>query len=710
MAAYTAMSNPISAEELKKSSLIVAILTLIAIIALGGALIGIYLDREKHRDLQQWESRLGLAVDTRAANLAAVTDRNFTDLSELAGNASLQLYLSQVNQLRASSAGGKPPAQLDYLRNLVIASASRLGYGGRADARVPANLVQTTDSGLALLNAQLRPVVVTPGTPALTAETRQAALAALESGSRRTSSIHLDEQGQALIAYAIAVPAVLGTGAAEQAAAVGVIVGIRPATQEIFPVLAGREFFAEDNEALLLEKKTDQVWYLSPTRDGATALSRSIPVTRPSLAGAAAVTQPGRFAQLNNYRGEPVLQLSRKVRGQPWVVAQQVNAKQALRESQQRRRFLLGSLSLLLLAVAALAIAAWRHGSSVRARHKAAELDEKTQELRKQSGLLNAISGNINALTMLVDTNRDLRFANRAVAKAAEAELEDLTDKHLSAALGSAIAKRLQVEIDQARERGKPTSGSLELELGDEPRHYQASFLPLDSVGDIEEPVLLVLNDITDLQRAQERHTTLLSKLVSTLVQIIDLRDPYTAFHSARMTEVAMALAEELHLPENERTTLEFAATLANLGKILLPAELLTKTGALNEDEREIMESHVSRGLEMLTNLDFSGPVLSTIAQKQEHLDGSGYPRGLDAQEMTLPGRILAVANAFVALVSPRAYREALSVKTALQELMELADEHYDRHVVAALFHVAENRLDWARWRRQGEAHHETQH
>ena len=84
--------------------------------------------------------------------------------------------------------------------------------------------------------------------------------------------------------------------------------------------------------------------------------------------------------------------------------------------------------------------------------------------------------------------------------------------------------------------------------------------------------------------------------------------------------------------------------------------------------------------------------MLETIGQKQELMDGSGYPRGLRGEGILLTARILAVANAFVALVSPRAYRDAVSIPAALDQLLAESKDKYDRHVVAALFHLAENR------------------
>lgn len=92
-------------------------------------------------------------------------------------------------------------------------------------------------------------------------------------------------------------------------------------------------------------------------------------------------------------------------------------------------------------------------------------------------------------------------------------------------------------------------------------------------------------------------------------------------------------------------------------------------------------------------------PVLATIAHRDEHIDGSGFPKGIRGEEIPLTAKILAVANAFVALVSSRAYREGLNVDKALDILLDEAKTKYDRHVVAALFHVAENRPNWIEWR-----------
>src|SRR5690606_27452370 len=153
--------------------------------------------------------------------------------------------------------------------------------------------------------------------------------------------------------------------------------------------------FTEDSETLLLRRQDDNVLFLSPTRDSGAGLRRTLPLDRSELAEAAAVLSPGHFVTLDNYQGRRCLQVSRSIRGQDWVLAQQVDADSALSIANERRGFLLTALSLLLLFIAASVVAAWRHGSSVRARQHASEMEEKAAKLQRQTDLLHAISDNI---------------------------------------------------------------------------------------------------------------------------------------------------------------------------------------------------------------------------------------------------------------------------------------------------------------------------
>ncbi|MSR08877.1 MAG: HD domain-containing protein [Gammaproteobacteria bacterium] len=698
------------------SPVAIAVVALLLLIGLGALLINVYIEGERQRDLLQWESRLGLVADAKADAVARLLAADRRALQELAANASLQLYLWQVTQARQSPEPGSEPAQQAYLRNLVLAAGERGGYLPDAGARIPANLPQSPTSGLALLDASLTPVAVTPGLGSVEVTYREVARRALAAPSRPVVDLVLDAEDRAMLVVAVPVNLVSGArvpGPVQPGGGpAGVVLGVRSAAQELFPLLGRGPSFAEDSETLLLARRDDSVVFLSPTREGANALRRSMPLDRPEadaqLAEVVAVLSPDGFASLDNYRGTPVLQVSRRIRGQAlrseartgneWVLVQQVQATEALSGANERRTFLLATLSLLLVAIAALAVAAWRHGSSVRAGQQAAELRDKAAKLQRQTDLLHTITDNVDVLTVLINRDQEVVFTNQATATAVRSSIAGLVGGPLAGIFGHGTAALLASLSEEVRRQRTSVHRVLPLTLGGGLRSYQTSLIPVARIGERRQLVLLVLSDVTELKVVEQRHADLLRDLVSTLSDVVALHDPFSAHHAKRMAEVAQAVARELGLPDAERETLGLAATLANIGKIMLPSELLTKTEPLTTADRELLRKHVDYSLQLLKGLDFEGHVLEAIAQKQELLDGSGYPRGLTQQQMTLSGRILSVANAFVALVSVRAYRQGFSIEAALEELLRNAGTQYDRRVIAALFHVAENRRDWSQW------------
>jgi len=213
-----------------------------------------------------------------------------------------------------------------------------------------------------------------------------------------------------------------------------------------------------------------------------------------------------------------------------------------------------------------------------------------------------------------------------------------------------------------------------------------------------EQLLPMVMNQQSQQGGPATREEQMLNKLVASLVNIIDLHDPYSAFHSARLAELCRAVGNEMGLDQESLGNLVQAAMLANVGKISLPRELLTKRDELSDEEQELLQTHVEEGVEILRKLDFEDPILSAIAQKQEHMDGSGYPEGLVADRITLPGRILAVANAYIAVVSPRAYREAMSPDEALEVIGRSVGTDYDREAFAALSRVVESGEGLSDW------------
>lgn len=672
------------------------IAALLVILVAGALLINAYIQKERQRDLDDWSIRLGLIAETRVEAIEEWLHRQQQSLQELADNASLQLYLWQLSQ-REETEPAAEPAQLTFLRNLVVASAERYGFtDNQQQPAIPANVPLRHASGLALLDLQRHPVVSTSGMPELGRAFRNAIDQALASGKTSYSSLTLDSHDRVLLGIAVPVPMVLG--AQGKGTHSGVILAVQSAERKLYPLLKSGVPLTTSDESLLVQREDSQVVYLSPTRDGGVPTRKSLPLDRYQLAAAAAIAQPGTFGQFRNYAGAEVLATSRPLRSVPWVLLQQVNAKLALQESNRHRRFLVTVFSLLLFFIAATLVAAWRHGSSVRALHDADALRAKTLELQKQTELLHAVTDNAEAYVVLLDDQQRVLFANARLASATGTEPRELVGNTLAAVIGPANVEPLADAMEELHRETAAQHCTRQMLIGGEEKTLQCSMVPVDRVGERFNATLLVLQDITELQRAQQKHASLLRKLVATLMHVVDLHDPHSAHHSERMVEVANAIGRELRLGETDRDTLDMAANLANLGKIFVPREVLTKTEPLTEAEQELVQRHVQFGAELLEELEFEGPVLDTIKQKQEHLDGSGYPYRLSGEQILLTARILAVANAFVALISPRAYRGGMSPAAALDRLLKEAGSKYDRHVVAALFHVAENRSDWSEW------------
>ena len=175
---------------------------------------------------------------------------------------------------------------------------------------------------------------------------------------------------------------------------------------------------------------------------------------------------------------------------------------------------------------------------------------------------------------------------------------------------------------------------------------------------------------------------------IEILVKAIERTDPYLSGHTHLMRSISQAMATELNLDEREIATLEIAANLSQVGKLFVDPDLLNKPGRLTAEERATIERHVVHAEELLQDVSFELPIAESVVQMNELLDGTGYPRGLQGEEIILSAQVLAVANTFCAMVKPRSYRPPIAVAEALDYLKK-ADDKYAADIVAALARVA---------------------
>ncbi len=232
---------------------------------------------------------------------------------------------------------------------------------------------------------------------------------------------------------------------------------------------------------------------------------------------------------------------------------------------------------------------------------------------------------------------------------------------------------------------------------------------------------VVIVHDISERKRAEEELRQSYAKLrrtlegtINALVSAVEMRDPYTAGHQWRVAQLACAIAKEMGLSEDQVNGLYMAAMIHDLGKINVPAEILSKPGRLSEIELSLIKTHPQVGhdilnvpaevlsgpgrlsemelslikvhpqigYDVLKRIEFPWPVAQIVLQHHERMDGSGYPQGLSGEEILLEARILAVADVVEAMSSHRPYRPAHGIEEALEEISQNRGILYDAEVV----------------------------
>ena len=195
-------------------------------------------------------------------------------------------------------------------------------------------------------------------------------------------------------------------------------------------------------------------------------------------------------------------------------------------------------------------------------------------------------------------------------------------------------------------------------------------------------------------ERAQQaiRLRATLESAIGALAATVEQRDPYTAGHQRRVAELAVAIGREMGFEDDRLTGLHVAGIIHDIGKISIPAEILSRPGKLSTIEFELIKGHAQAGYEIVKGVDFPWPVAQAIRQHHERLDGSGYPQGLKGDQVILEARILAVADVVEAMSSHRPYRAGLGVDFALKEIEDKRGQLFDPAVVDACLRVFRER------------------
>ena len=368
-----------------------------------------------------------------------------------------------------------------------------------------------------------------------------------------------------------------------------------------------------------------------------------------------------------------------------WIVAENSSAtlNDAMKTKAQTEYLLSGLLALVLVLMV---FSLWwrlvgREQSAINNRFRTL-----LAVIEDQKRLLDGINSTISDPISLTDTAGNFAYVNAAFAKAVGRSEDDVVGLDGPAIFGFDTAKRLNVPDQHVIMTGESISVNEVLWLLSKRYYFQISKTPLlDQATRTPQGIVSVYRDITQLVEAEQHSRRVVQQTINALVRAIEEADPFLGGHSRIMGGIASLIAKQLALSGPDIATIEASANLSQIGKTFVPREILLKPGALSPEEKIEMEKHIDHCCNVLKDIEFDLPVLDTIRQMNERLDGKGYPMHLSGDQITIHARVLAVANAFAAMARPRSYRPALPVIQVMEILQKEISKSYDGQVVDAL-------------------------
>ncbi len=683
------------ARVLRKGSYLA--LTLLMLACIGMALALRLANDNFDREMGAWEVRLNLLADARADSVRRWVKSQKDELEAIAENMSLRLYVTELNFNRLDPDRLEDePVETQFLQTLISVAAERSGFkSGDLQPAIRANVAQGGNTGIILLDRTNRVVVATEGAPLISARLRQFLL---ESPKAQPAMLDVfpDADGKPVMAFLVPVFAIQGEAIASQQ--MGVVLGVKRVAQELYPLLSQPPQLSDTLETLLLREKQGVVEYISPLKDDIAPFSLKLNIDRPSYTAQHALSNPGSFGVRFDYDGQKVLMTSRRIEGTDWVLVHKIGYEEALGAAETRRVTWMALSVSVILALLALLLAAWRYGASVRAEQQAERFRALAKRYGAQQKLLELVAEHDPDAMLMVSAEGQVTFANKTAALNANMKPGTLRGKHLRDVFGAARAQPyLEALEDLIHDNRSLTRLQQRVDAAGHAHVSQVKYLPLAELPEEDgahgRGMLIVEQDITNAMDERQRRERLLRDLVASLVALIDKRDPYSAQHSAKVSFLAEQIAEQLDMDSALVETAAIAGKLMNLGKMLLPVELLTKKGKLTKKERDQIQEALSAGADLIEELEFDGPVVNTIRQAREAWDGSG-PLGISGDNILPTARVVTLANDYIAMTSDRAHRQGMNREDVLKLLMEQIGKRYQRKTVVALLSYLDHQGD----------------
>jgi HD-GYP domain-containing protein (c-di-GMP phosphodiesterase class II) len=687
--------STVSASRRRRRLLLLAWVVVSAAVLL---LVGLLHARTIAQEEMHISRQLQLSSSQRAEAAAQAVRAQQQLLEQVASNVSVQLYMTQLKQVELPEEGGFAPER-QYLENLLLATAMKGGFQPNlpADAMVNANVTPPLQSGIALLDDAGNVVAATRAMPPV--RERLEAFLKEASNVNASASEPVKVGAQSYVIYFQA-PIFAVQSEAGAANFIGRVVGARLLDGKFLQSILGEKEDAtltalvvpdaEKPQLLTLVEGGLNAQPLPQAARNADGSSRKQPVEL------AAIAQAGSVVQGESADGKASFAIAPKATGTELQLLQELGRAGAMKAVYQDVAWLWLVVVIGLIGFGIFLWAMVRHSVAVRSAMAAEQYQALAARLDTKSRLLELVTQHTPSTLTILDDQGRVCFTNWKAPAGVDVTLEDAQGKTLIAMLGADAAKTLLARSQHALDQDEPGIYFEQRETAEGHKSYQCTYLPLETIP-VHLPflragskgVLIVEDDISQLVEERERKEQTLRRMVDCLVDFVDRRDPYAARHSAQVAILARAIASTMRQPEVMQETAELAGKLLNVGKMQVPEDVLAQAGSLNPDVLQRIREAITSSADVVEGIAFRGPVAETIRQSLERVDGKG-PQQMKGDEILESARVVAVANAFVGMTSPRAYRAPLSAEAAIEQMMKSAGSAFDAAVVAALVHYLE--------------------
>jgi PAS domain S-box-containing protein len=681
----------------------VAKMVITGVVLLVAAVVGIFaalqfVESQREREVQRWQERLSIIIDSRRDVIEKWIARQVEEVRAITDPNVTQGVGFYVEQAAASGGQVSDSPELQFLQNLLNSRAQQAGFvSDIKGANAKAATEQYGFAGMAILTIEGKVLVQSDSFPPINDALREQ-IAKASKTKPAMSQIYLGPDETPSIAFTAPI-----TSETDPSKSVGLVIGVKIYGKELFPLLKQPGNVDKTAEAVLLRLENQTIQYISPLLDGSPALQRKLNLDTPNLAAAFAIEGKEQFGIRLDYREKDVLVVHRPVEGAPWRLMYKIDVDESLAEAEQRlRNMIFGFVGLIVLLLIAF-VAVWFKGASKRATESAERFQALATRFEGQRDFMHLVTDRQPNSIIVFDEEGRYRWFNQVALDLTGMDRRDLFDKPVVGVLGPQQGRAIERWVQDVLMSGEPMSVTHEVMVaGKGELIYKSDLIPRPAREDFPPGVLMVSQDISEVMAERSRRERILKQLVRSLVSVVDRREPFSANHSTRVAEVSHAIAEEMNLDRTDIETVDIAGSLMNLGKIDIPSEVLTKTERLTDEEMKMIRDSVFTSADLIKDIEFDGPVEGTIRQIQECFDGSGGPEGLSGDDILVTARVVAVANAFVGMVSARSWRPGMNFDKAVDILLSEVGKSFDRRVVSALANHLDNSGGREKWRSYG--------